>query len=58
MNTLVDQSEDSSHFNAMYVHLNDERSNDLILKFEKNKIVKEKKKKGIENFLGDIDDEI
>lgn len=53
MNTLVEQSEDSDHFNAIFVHLNDERSNDLILKFEKNKPIKEKKKKGIENFLGD-----
>jgi hypothetical protein len=58
MNTLVDQSEDSVHFNAAYVHLNDERSNDLILKFEKTKIIKEKKKKGVENFLGDEENEI
>jgi DNA-directed RNA polymerase specialized sigma24 family protein len=58
MNTLVDQSEDSNHFNAAYVHLNDDRSNDLIKKFEKNKPIKEKKKKGIENFLGESDDEI
>lgn len=58
MNTLVDQSEDSAHFAAAYVHLNDERSNELILKFEKDKpLLKAKKKKGIENFLGDPDDE-
>ena len=57
MNTLVDQSEDSEHFNAAYIHLNNDRSNDLILKFEKEKIPKEKKKKGIETFIGDADDE-
>lgn len=58
MNTLVEQSEDSEHFNAAYVHLNDDRSNDLILKFEKTKIIKEKPKKGIEKFLGDTDEQI
>jgi len=46
MNTLVSsQSEDSAHFAAAYVHLNDSRSNDLIEKFEKNKSIKEKKEK-------------
>lgn len=57
MNTLVEMSsDDAAHFNAVYVNLNADRSNDLIEKFEKNKTVKPKKKKGIEKFIGDSDE--
>jgi hypothetical protein len=58
MNTLVElSSDDAAHFNAVYVHLNDGRSNDLIEKFEKQKDLKSaKKKKGIEKFIGDSDE--
>jgi len=58
MNTLVDMSsDDAAHFNAVYVHLNDGRSNDLIEKFDKLKEPKTpKKKKGIEKFMGDSDE--
>jgi hypothetical protein len=57
-NTLVEMSsDDAAHFNAVYVHLNDGRSNDLIDKFEKLKETKTvKKKKGIEMFIGDSDE--
>jgi len=58
-NTLVEMSsDDAAHFNAAYVHLDDGRSNDLIAKFEKLKESKSTKKKGIEKFIGELEDEL
>lgn len=52
MNTLVEMSpSDASHFNAVYVHMDADKSRDLVDKFEKSKLKKEAPKKGLERFI-------
>jgi len=56
-NNLVEMStDDASHFTAIYVHLDNDKNNDLIDKFEKKKENKAPKAKGVEKFIGDEDD--
>lgn len=52
MNTLVEMSpDDASHFNSVYVHMDADKSRDLVDKFEKSKLKKEAPKKGLEKFI-------
>lgn len=57
MNTLVEMApDDASHFNAVYVHMDADKSKDLVDKFEKSNKIKKTKKKGLEKFIGDEED--
>lgn len=57
MNTLVDMSpEDQSHFNSAYINVT-EKLGDLVEKFEKKTPPKPAKKKGVEKFIEDNNDE-
>lgn len=59
MNELVDMSpDDQSHFNAVYLQHNSEKSNDLIEKFESSVKAKRKKlQRGVEKFIGEEDEQ-
>lgn len=60
MNTLVDSPEDSRHFDSLSIDLYSEQNVELLKKFEKKKKPAKKattKKKGIENFVEEEDDE-
>jgi hypothetical protein len=57
MNTLVEMSpDDATHFNAVYVHMDTDKSKDLIDKFEKSNKIKKPAAKGLEKFIGDDED--
>jgi len=57
MNTLVEMSpDDATHFNAVYVHMDTDKSKDLIDKFEKSNKPKKSSTKGVEKFIGDDED--
>lgn len=54
MNTLVEMApDDATHFSAAYVHLDADKSKDLVDKFEKTNKLKKNKPKGLEKFIGD-----
>lgn len=57
-NTLVEQGVESKHFNSQAVEMfNSDMSPELVAKFEPPKKEKKPKKKGVENFVGEEDEQ-
>lgn len=58
MNNLVEMApDDASHFSAVYVHMDTDKSRELVDKFEKTNKIKKKQPKGVEKFIGEEDGE-